>query len=77
MLKNTAVFNNNKKYFQWRSCFYFALFFLLIFGFSEAIADDTNSFDEMEDDMDFRAIERLSADQPRESIYHPPSYLDR
>ena len=27
--------------------------------------------------MDFRAIERLSADQPRESIYHPPSYLDR
>jgi hypothetical protein len=37
--------------------------------------DDTNSFDEMEDDMDFRAIERLSADQLRESIYHPPSYL--
>jgi hypothetical protein len=39
--------------------------------------DDTNSFDEMEDDMDFRAIERLSADQLRESIYHPPSYLER
>ena len=53
------------------------LFFLLIFGFSEAIADDTNSFDEMEDDMDFRAIERLSVDQLRESIYHPPSYLAR
>ena len=39
--------------------------------------DDTNSFDEMEDDMDFRAIERLSADQLREILYHPPSYLER
>ena len=37
---------------------------------------DTNSLDEMEDDMDFRAIERLCAEQPRESICHPPSYRE-
>lgn len=35
-----------------------------------------NSLDEMEDDMDFRAIEHLSAKQSRESIYHPPSFLE-
>jgi hypothetical protein len=56
--------------------FFFFFFFLSLHGGLEAMEDHSESDDEMEDDMDFRAIERPNVQSCR-NPYHLPCHIER